>query len=200
MTRTSNSINPAEQLADLAALHCVMLPTKGSDRDRALAAAADCFHLANWWPSEAELAEEFLALAEALPAEDAEHSPPPTSHDFVQNPPPSGRPRQPRIAPPDGLKTAAQAAARLGCSIKTLDGYVRAGAIGYVIIGHGKKRPRRMFTDADLNAFIQAQTRKESSCPSTRTSVRRSGNLTSGGEVIAFTGVPRPRPGGKRKR
>src|SRR2546430_15506855 len=52
--------------------------------------------------------------------------------------------------PPDGLKTAAQAAARLGCSVKTLNGHVASGALRYVIIGHGTKRPRRMFTDADL--------------------------------------------------
>jgi hypothetical protein len=32
-----------------------------------LAAAAECFHLANWWPREADIAEQFLTLAEALP-------------------------------------------------------------------------------------------------------------------------------------
>ena len=34
------------------------------------------------------------------------------------------------------------------------------GALKYVSIGHGSKRPRHMFTDADLDAFIAAQTRK----------------------------------------
>jgi hypothetical protein len=104
------------------------------------------------------------------------------------------RHRQPRISPPDGLKTAAQAAAKLGCSTKTLDGYVKAGAIGYVIVGHGKKRPRRMFTDADINAFIQAQTRKETPCPSDATHGRRSGNTDFRSTVVSFSALQkRPR-------
>ena len=71
------------------------------------------------------------------------------------------RQRRARSAPPDGLRTMAEAAARLSCSVKTLKGYVDAGALRYVIIGHGTKRPRKMFTDADLDAFIEAQTRKD---------------------------------------
>jgi hypothetical protein len=93
------STNPAEDLYDFAALHCVELPTHGSDRDRALAAAAECFHLANWWPREADVAEQFLALAESLP--DAPTSPefgrsptPPTSPQLGRSP---GRQRQPSI-------------------------------------------------------------------------------------------------------
>ena len=35
------------------------------------------------------------------------------------------------------------------------------GALRYVTIGHGTKRPRKMFTDADLNEFIAEQTRKD---------------------------------------
>jgi len=108
--------------------------------------------------------------------------------------------RKPRQSPPDGLKTPTQAAAKLGCSIKTLDGHVASGALRYVIIGHGKKRRRIRFTDADLNEFIINQARKDVPCPSIRTRARRTGNLTSGGEVIAFTGVPKPGPGGKQRR
>src|SRR5262249_54975239 len=58
-------------------------------------------------------------------------------------PPPVGRrprgegARKPRQSPPDALKTAAQAAAKLGCSIKTLNGHIASGALRYVIIGHG---------------------------------------------------------------
>src|SRR5262245_66412289 len=44
--------------------------------------------------------------------------------------------RKPRQPPADGLKTAAQAAARLGCSIKTLNGHVASGALKYVALGH----------------------------------------------------------------
>src|SRR5262249_44085455 len=81
----------------------------------------------------------------------------------------SHRQRKPRHPPPDGLKTTAQAAAKLGCSIKTLNGHVTSGALKYVAIGHGKRRTRRVFTDADLDNFIEAQTRKDVPCPSTRT-------------------------------
>jgi hypothetical protein len=122
------------------------------------------------------------------------------------SPPPDGlrtparAARKPRQSPPDGLKTAAQAAAKLGCSIKTLNGHVASGALRYVIIGHGTKRPRRMFSVADLDAFIVNQTRKDVPCPSIATRAPRSGNTTSSGEVIAFSAQPRPRPGAKPKR
>src|SRR5262249_24473458 len=66
----------------------------------------------------------------------------------------------PRKSPPDGLKTGAQAAAKLGCSIKTLNGHVESGALRYVDIGHGRKRRRIRFTDSDIDSFIANQTRK----------------------------------------
>jgi hypothetical protein len=98
--------------------------------------------------------------------------------------------RKLRQSSPDGLKTTAQAAAKLGCSVKTLDGYVRAGVLKYVDIGHGKRRQRRMFTDADIAEFIISQTRKVTPCPSTVGHARPTGTLISSGEVIDFT---RPR-------
>src|SRR5262245_4967843 len=61
--------------------------------------------------------------------------------------------RKPRLPPSDGLKSAAQAAAKLGCSIKTLNGHVASGALKYVALGHGRRRQRRMFADADLDEF-----------------------------------------------
>jgi hypothetical protein len=94
---------------------------------------------------------------------------------------------KPREPVPDGLRTPAEAAARLGCSIKTLTGYVEAGALRYVALGHGRKRPRKMFTDADLTAFIESQTRKDVPCQSTRPVARHTGTLTSSVEVIGFT-------------
>jgi hypothetical protein len=110
---------------------------------------------------------------------------------------PMRRVRSPRIVPPHGLRTPAEAAARLGCSVKTLNGHIASGALRYVITGHGEKRPRKMFTDADLDAFIEAQTRKDSPCPSTAIRARHSGSSISSGAVIAFTAQPRPRPGAK---
>jgi hypothetical protein len=101
---------------------------------------------------------------------------------------------------PDGLRTPAEAASKLGCSIKTLNGHIASGALGYVIIGHGKKRPRKMFTDGDLNAFITNQTRKDVPCPSTASRARRSSTSNSESTVIAFTAAPKPRPGAKPKK
>ena len=109
--------------------------------------------------------------------------------------------RKPRQAPSDGLKTAAQAAAKLGCSIKTLKGHIKAGELKYVALGSGRVRRRRMFTDADLDEFIANQTRKDQpACPSSRTPARHSGASTSNAKVIAFTAQPKPGHGGKRKR
>jgi hypothetical protein len=111
------------------------------------------------------------------------------------------KPRKPRVAPPDGLRTERETAAKLGCSVKTLKGHVASGALAYVSIGRGSKRQRRMFTDADLDAFIANQTHKDvPACPSTGTRARRTGNSISGGEVIAFSAAPRPGPGAKPRR
>src|SRR5262249_17562006 len=111
-----------------------------------------------------------------------------------------GPARTPRQPSPDGLKTAAQAAAKLNCSIKTLFGHVAVGALRYVAIGHGTKRPRKMFTDADIDAFIAAQTRKDVPCPSTASRARRIGTSISGGEVIALTTLRKRRRDAKPKR
>jgi excisionase family DNA binding protein len=59
---------------------------------------------------------------------------------------------------PTPLRTPREAAAHLRCSPKTLRRHVEAGTLRYVDIGNGKKRPRYMFTDDDLAAFIKART------------------------------------------
>lgn len=99
------------------------------------------------------------------------------------------RPRKLRVRPSDGLRTAAEAAAKLGCSVKTLFAHADAGELRYVVIGHGTKRPRRMFTDPDLDELIANQTRKDTPCPSirTRTVARHTSTSTSKCEVIGFT-------------
>jgi hypothetical protein len=113
---------------------------------------------------------------------------------------PKRRRRQRAARPPDGLLTASEAAAKLRCSIKTLNGHVAARSIKYVIIGHGTKRPRKMFTDADLNQFIANQTREDSPCPSSVPRARVTGTSISGTKVIAFTAQPRPPIGAKPKK
>lgn len=105
-----------------------------------------------------------------------------------------------RLAPPDGLLTPAEAAAKLRCSIKTLKGHIATGAVRYVIIGHGSKRPRKMFTDSDLDEFIAAQTRKDFPCPSTAPAKRLIGISTSNTEVIGFTARRNARLGVKPKK
>src|SRR5262249_277092 len=84
----------------------------------------------------------------------AHHGCMPLCHEVIKGSMGGPRPRklrQPRQSPPGGLLTAAQAAAKLGISVKTLNGHVASGALRYVAIGHGTKRPRKMFTDADIN-------------------------------------------------
>jgi hypothetical protein len=103
-------------------------------------------------------------------------------------------------AQPDGLRMPTEAARKLGCSIKTLNGYVKAGVLKYVALGHGKRRQRRRFTDADLNEFITNQTRKDSPCPSDATRARRSGNTDSKSEVVSFSALQRRRTGAKPKK
>src|SRR5262249_5241106 len=99
----------------------------------------------------------------------------------------------------DGLKTAAQAAAKLNCSIKTLNGHVASGALHYVDIGRGKKRRRPRFADADLNDFIANQTRKVTPCPSAATRALRSGSTTSRSTIVAFSDLQKGRRDGKPK-
>jgi Helix-turn-helix domain len=111
------------------------------------------------------------------------------------------RTKAPPLAPADGLRTPAEAARKLRCSDKTLRGHVASGALRYVNVGHGKKRPHRMFADADLDDFIAAQTRKDvpAPCQSDATRAHRSGTTTFKSEVIAFTARPNARRGVKRK-
>src|SRR5262245_58973077 len=102
---------------------------------------------------------------------------------------------------PGGLLTAGQAAAKLNCSIKTLNGHVKAGDLKYVTLGRGSKRQRRYFTDADLDQFIANQTRKDSpACPSSETHARHTGGSISRSTVIAFTARRSARPGVKPKK
>ena len=106
-----------------------------------------------------------------------------------------------RITTPKGLRTSAEAAARLDCSLKTLRAHVAAGELRYVTIGQGTKRPRRRFTDQDLNEFIAAQSRKDSPpCHSIESRVRPTGISNFKSKVVAFTAVPKPPSGAKRKK
>jgi hypothetical protein len=105
-----------------------------------------------------------------------------------------------RVRGPDDPMSKAEAAAKANCSVKTLSGHIKTGALKYIIIGHGTKRPRKLIAPADLAEFIANQTRKDVPCPSTRARARRTSTSTSSGEVIAFTAQPKPQLGVKRKK
>jgi hypothetical protein len=107
--------------------------------------------------------------------------------------------KPPVAPPPDGLRPT-EAARKLGCSIKTLLGHVASGALKYVALGHGKKRQRKMFTDADINDFIANRTRKASPCPCIAGRARPTGTSISGAEVIDFRLPRKPPTSGKRKK
>jgi len=141
-------------------------------------------------------------LARGLEALLRQEVKPPQAGTIVPASPPSSRQRKPRHPPPDGLKTAAQAAARLGCSIKTLNGHVASGALKFVAIGHGKRRTRKMFADPDLDDFVANKTRKDVPCPSTRTGMaaRRTGITTSKSTVVGFMEARNRRRAAKPKR
>ena len=93
--------------------------------------------------------------------------------------------------------TEAQAAARLGCSVKTLRSHIEAGELHYVQVGRGRERICRKFTVADIDAFVASQTRTEvpQTCPSAKTRVRRIGGSTSNIVAIGFSAQPKPPPG-----
>ncbi|OSJ14388.1 hypothetical protein BST63_16920 [Bradyrhizobium canariense] len=84
------------------------------------------------------------------------------------------------------LLTPEQAASRLNITEDHLRDLVSEGVLGYINVGLGKKRPRRRFTETDLNEFIEGRRRREVPCPSTVTSVRRITNSTSSTKVIGF--------------
>src|SRR5262245_63962774 len=97
MTRhptSTKSVDVRAEIAELAALHSILLPEQGTDRCRALVAAEDCFRLARFCASEREVGEQFLALAASLPTDDgAEQSQP------APAPPERARkPRKPTLA------------------------------------------------------------------------------------------------------
>src|SRR5262249_34964929 len=88
----------------------------------------------------------------------------------------------------EGLRNPGYAAEFLQCSIKQVHTYCKRGDLRYVDIGCSEKRPRRMFTDADLIDFVERRTRREA-CPSTNIKARRSGTSTSKCEVLDFTAL-----------
>jgi integrase len=74
-----------------------------------------------------------------------------------------------------------EAARQLHVSTDQLAGFVHDGELKYVNVGRGQKRPRMMFTQQDLDEFIERRTRRQSQWrPSTRARTRGTSRPTSG--------------------
>lgn len=84
------------------------------------------------------------------------------------------------------LLTPEQAAARLTITEDHLRALVADGAIGYINVGLGKKRPRRRFTEADIDDFIERRRGREVPCQFIGTSVRRTTSSISSTGAIGF--------------
>src|ERR1700722_11300357 len=78
------------------------------------------------------------------------------------------------------LLSPQQAAQRLHVSGDTLDGLVQDGELPFVNVGRGKKRPRRMFEEAVIDAFIERRTQRGKGCISTKSAGRNTGRRKSG--------------------
>ncbi|WP_420712639.1 helix-turn-helix domain-containing protein [Ancylobacter sp. SL191] len=91
------------------------------------------------------------------------------------------------------LLTPKEAAEALRISVKTLFDHVEQGRLRYIRVGAGLKRPRRMFSNDDLDEFIERQRRQDAPCRSTNRKGPRSTTTTSRSVVVAFTDQPRPK-------
>jgi hypothetical protein len=92
---------------------------------------------------------------------------------------------------PDALFTAAQAAARLAITVEQLISHVEDGALRYINVGRGKKRPRYRFDPADLDAFKAARSTLENAhCPSSsRKNPRPTTGTASKSNVVGFSAL-----------
>jgi excisionase family DNA binding protein len=78
------------------------------------------------------------------------------------------------------LLSPRQTAQRLHVSCDTLDGLVQDGELPFVNVGRGKKRPRRMFEETVIDAFIERRTQRTKACTSTKSASRDTGRSKSG--------------------
>ena len=106
-----------------------------------------------------------------------------------------------RTKAPTDLLTHDEAAARLDVSDKTLRALVRDGSLRFITIGKGKQRPTYRFAPADLDRFIEQQSKQEAaSWPSIKTRAHRpSTSTSSSSKVIAIADRLRSAASGKRK-
>src|SRR5258708_31481978 len=79
-----------------------------------------------------------------------------------------------------------EAAKKLDITEDQLAALVQDGEISYINTGRGKKRPRRKYTEEDLEDFIARRRRREA-CLSTRPKNHRFTNSISSSTVVGFT-------------
>ncbi len=98
-----------------------------------------------------------------------------------------------RPLPKEPMFTAAEAAAKLGISVKTLMRHVDDGRIRYVNVGTEKRKQYR-FTDYMLEQFITNNKHREKpSCQSSNTPKAPSTKLNSSSTVIPFEALQKPK-------
>lgn len=91
------------------------------------------------------------------------------------------------------LHSPVETAKILGISIKTLREHVDLGRIRSIVVGNAKKRKHRMFTDKNIQSFIESQKLREvPKCQSTKTLKAPSTNTTSKSVVLAFSALAKP--------
>ena len=83
------------------------------------------------------------------------------------------------------LMTMEEAAAYLHIAPRTLRDHIARGEIRYVAVGGGRGRPRKLFTEDDIQDFVRRQSRMQP-CPSTAGRAPRSTATTSKSTVLAF--------------
>jgi excisionase family DNA binding protein len=108
----------------------------------------------------------------------------------------SGAPPPKPDRDPDALLTAAEAAARLSITVEQLIAHVEDGALRYINVGRGKKRPRYRFSPSDLEEFKATRSTLENACPSSsRKNQRPTTGTASKSNVVGFTALRNARLG-----
>ena len=93
-----------------------------------------------------------------------------------------------------------EAAAKLRCSIKTLNGHVAGGRSNTSSSATARSARARCSPTPISTNSLPLKPERILRVRSIATRARHTGTSTSKSKVIAFTAVPRPRPGGKRKK
>jgi excisionase family DNA binding protein len=98
--------------------------------------------------------------------------------------------------------TVKQAANRLGISVKTLRGHIRAGRLRYLSVGLGERRQAYRIEENDLEVFKETIARRNleaGQCRSTAQRTHRITNMTSNYGAIGFTALRSARASEKPK-